>query len=492
MADDERSDKRQAPRQEEPKPSGIHNEVRPFTWADPGTWSASLKFLPAYVLLVAIFIALYYNHFADSSLDLTTYESCAASFDYGFRVNAALSQAHEHSKRSWEIGYAYEGTQQIYNPDRSVFGRDPFPGGKLPKLALKMDEASLYIEKKINRTEKTLFGEENGAISDPAALGVAALQFAQKKFTKGYVEAATRQKDFLLNEAPRHSNGAISHRSERVELWSDAIAMVPPFLAYYGVATNDLEMIQQAVLQIEHYRDLLLIRDGPKSGLWKHIVSNDGDVDAEAWSTGNAWAAYGMARVRATIAAWPVSNAALSKEIQALDSSIEQILDAAIKTDDDKPGLLKNYLGDKSSQGESSGTSLLAATAYRMAILVPDRFGKEKYISWANNKRKAVFERVDGDGIAKPAVNPYEPRSEQPIDLSPEGQSFLLLLGSAWRDCVCGGPPLCRESYIQEHPTEPTREYTFEALIGYPIESAIQMIKEPVDDFLNHLKGLGA
>lgn len=486
-------DKGRLPKPDPPRPSGIDNEVRPFSWADPGTWSASLKFLPAYVALVAIFIAVYYNKFTDTSLDLTSYEACASSFSYGFPVNAALFQAHQHSKRSWEVGYAFEGTQQIFNPDRSVFGRDPLPNGKVPALGLKLDEASLYIQSKINKSGPALFNEEDGAVSNPASLGVAALQFAQRSISQGYLEAATRQKDLLLNKAPRHTNKAISHRSERVELWSDAIAMFPPFLAYYGVATNDLEMVKEAVLQIGRYRDVLKIHeDGPKYGLWKHIVSEKGDVDAGAWSTGNAWAAYGMARVRATIAAWPTSSTSMAKELNALDSAIEEILDGAIKTDDDLSGLLTNYLGDKTTQGETSGTSLLAATAYRMAILSPERFAKDKYLNWATQKRKAVFQRIDENGIAGPAVNPYKPQSTEVIDLSPEGESFLLILGGAWRDCVCRGTPTCLQTYLEENPTEPVREVSFKALTGHSLEELSEIVTRPIERLVKYFKTPGS
>ena len=71
-----------------------------------------------------------------------------------------------------------------------------------------------------------------------------------------------------------------------------------------------------------------------------------------------------------------------------------------------------------------------------------------------------MIDRVDDDGFAKPAVNPLKHLSREPTESSPEGASFLLMLGSAWRgksrnvsndkhmkhvltfvtlDCVCAG-----------------------------------------------------
>lgn len=426
-------------------------QVRPSTWLDPGTWSASFKFLPAYIALIGIFIAIYWNHFTQEEIptDLSSYESCTGTFNYSFRINAALEQAQKEARHSWEVGYAFEATQQIFNPERSVFGPDPFPNGKLPSLGLRLDEASLYAEPRLKSHGKVLFKDEKDAVSDPAAVGIAALMLSQKWNNKDLMTAATRQKDILLNEAPRYSNGAISHRLGEPQLWSDAIAMFPPFLAYYGVATNDLDLTREAVRQIGLYRDVLRIGAGRTQGLWRHIVGPSEDFDEGAWSTGSAWAAYGMARVRATITAWPLSNASLSKEKNDLDTWIAEILSGAVITDDDSSGLLRNYPGDSTWSGETSGTALLVAAAYRMAILRPDVFAKNTYLDWMHRKRRAVIQRVDENGVARPAVNPLKPKSRTPFTgVSPEGQSFVLLLGTAWRDCVCAG--ICLDAYKKE------------------------------------------
>jgi len=50
-----------------------------------------------------------------------------------------------------------------------------------------------------------------------------------------------------------------------------------------------------------------------------------------------------------------------------------------------------------------------------------------------------VLATVDNDGFAKPAVNPLKHGSRDPVQNSPEGESFLIMMGAAWRDCVCAG-----------------------------------------------------
>ncbi|PPJ52027.1 hypothetical protein CBER1_10394 [Cercospora berteroae] len=470
MADDTNSKSEKSIKSQAPE----HQNVRPQSWADPGTWSPSTRWMPAYIAVAAFAIALLYTRYLQvPGLDISTFEDCVATFNYSFRINAALSQAHEQATHSWEIGYAHEATMQIFNPERSVFGSDPFPGGELPTLGLRLDEASLYAQPKIRTHDKSLFDEENGAVSDPAALGIAALMLGRRSWnSRAYREAAERQKDLLLRVAPRYVNGAISHRWENAELWSDAPAMFPPFLAYYGVATNDTELVHEAVVQIGLHRDVLR----SENGLWKHIVGSPEDSDEGYWSSGNAWTSYGMARVRATISAWSHNNATLADDQSKLDSWIEEHLDAVISSDDHESGLLRNYLQDKDYNGETSGTSLLAANTYRMAILNAEVFGQRKYLDWANAKRHAVVSRVDEDGIASPAANPLDHKSEVPVQISPEGQNSLLLLGAAWRDCVCNG--LCMETYVEEHGLASQSESTPKTVTGSALKELWQRIQK--------------
>lgn len=73
--------------------------------------------------------------------------------------------------------------------------------------------------------------------------------------------------------------------------------MVPPFLAYYGGMTNNQTLLQAAYTQCQLYRSALR----QPNNLWAHILGGNGAHDPGMWATGNAWAAWGMARVLATI-----------------------------------------------------------------------------------------------------------------------------------------------------------------------------------------------
>lgn len=279
-----------------------------------------------------------------------------------------------------------------------------------------------------------------GAAGDPASLGVSAILIGQTQ--PEYLFAAERQVNHLLNDVPRFANGAISHREANVEPWADFIYMAPPALAYWAVQTNNVTLLNVAIQQCNLYRDILAIpvnEDGDKNswhaaGLWRHIIGPpDGNNDNGIWSTGNAWAAAGMSRVLAT-----AKNSKLEADDLLLDmlkNSIKGILDGAIALDNAEPDqpLLRNYLNDTTWFAELSGTTLLAATAYRAAQLDPARF-RQKYVTWADEKREAVTAMIGDDGLLSPVVNPLNWTDRTPAARSPEAQSFAILMFSAYRD----------------------------------------------------------
>jgi rhamnogalacturonyl hydrolase YesR len=268
-----------------------------------------------------------------------------------------------------------------------------------------------------------------GAAGDPASLGISALLIG--KTDQAYYDAAIRQADHLLNDVPRWENGAISHREAYPELWADFVYMVPPFLAYYAIASSNLTLAKESALQCQYYRDGLTVTS---DGVWLHIRGTHGTTDLAAWSSGNGWAAAGMSRVLATLRKSKFDAETKDEQIR-LVGLIKEILDGAIKLDVDESELLRNYLDDASWFGEISGTSLLAATAFRVAVLAPEVFGDE-YTQWAERKLDVVDQKIDeATGIVGPAVNPLNWHDTNEYwSGSPEGQSFVVLMHAAYRD----------------------------------------------------------
>ncbi len=144
-----------------------------------------------------------------------------------------------------------------------------------------------------------------------------------------YATAAKNQLNYLLNVAPKASNGAISQRESEVQLWADFIYMAPPFIAYYGALEGGDEgaaLLQTAYEQVKLYRDLLFDAD---VGLWRHVTQGSWS-DNTHWATGNAWAVAGALRVLSTIRG---SDAADSMQSQQDDLSqwVKETLDGVWK-----------------------------------------------------------------------------------------------------------------------------------------------------------------
>ncbi|KAI2617351.1 hypothetical protein GGR54DRAFT_203802 [Hypoxylon sp. NC1633] len=353
-------------------------------------------------------------------------------------VESIITQGQRLATHSWEYGTFSEALLEWYNPSFSVFGNNTFPGGEIPVLQVGTTKSLSYAEPHIVTNSDTLVGAD-GAAGDPASLGVSAILIGQTE--PDYLAAAGRQVDHLLNAVPRWSNGAISHRESVAELWADFIYMAPPTLAYWAIQTNDKGLLNTAIQQCELYRDVLSVPAGAKSaaGLWHHIIGPQSQ-DLGIWSTGNGWAAAGMSRVLATaMKSHFATESDVASGITQLKSIIRSILDGAIALDSAEPNepLLRNYLNDTTWFGELSGTTLLTTTAYRMTQLDPAEFGS-KYSTWADSKRDAITDRINGNGLLSPVINPLNWGDKTPATQSPEAQSFAVMMFSAYRDASPG------------------------------------------------------
>ncbi|KAL7627365.1 hypothetical protein AAE478_001558 [Parahypoxylon ruwenzoriense] len=353
-------------------------------------------------------------------------------------INSVIAQGQRLATHSWEYGTFAEALLEWDNPSSSVFGNNAFPDGKIPVLQVDQTRSLSYVKPHISTNSTTLVGAD-GAAGDPASLGVSAILIGQTD--PEFLSAADRQVQHLLSDVPRWSNGAISHRESVAELWADFVYMAPPTLAYWAVQADDVDLLNTAIEQCSLYQDVLGVPAGADSaaGLWHHIIGPQSQ-DLGIWSTGNAWAAAGISRVLATAKKSQFAN---TKKVAAglaqIKGIIRAILDGAIALDQaekDEP-LLRNYLNDTTWFGELSGTTLLTATAYRMAQLEPRDFG-HKYLAWADSKREAITERISDDGLLSPVINPLNWGDRTPGKESPEAQSFAVLMFAAYRDYSAG------------------------------------------------------
>jgi hypothetical protein len=349
-------------------------------------------------------------------------------------ITKILSQAQTSASHSWEYGTVFEALLEYHNPPLSIFN-DPLPHGKIPTVHESHVPALRYVKPFI-LTDSDQLCEGNGTfISSPILFEHR--QSSSRLLFGSHVPRYTRPAPLLyppyLLSCHDASTYSPLHLHTPFPQWrADFVYMVPPFLAYYGVIAGDEKYVHEASRQCELYSEFL----ETEHGCWRHIVNAEEGVrrkkDEELWSTGNGWAAAGMARVLATVrkSAFETVNAE-----QALVNMIQRIINGVMTFDTDDSGLLRNRLNDETWFGEAAGTSMLAATVFRMAVLEPRTFG-ESYTQWAVRKMEVVSRCVDTEtGIVGPVVNPTKDEHRAPLDgISPEAQAFVVLMFAAWRD----------------------------------------------------------
>ncbi|OBZ76113.1 Unsaturated rhamnogalacturonyl hydrolase YesR [Grifola frondosa] len=346
------------------------------------------------------------------------------------KVRANLLQIATHS---WEIGTALESLTELEWLSLSVFSNTFPPPTHLGLLNNATDVRSIATQIVQAKPADSLpFLDGDGAVGDPASVGVAVLLANWTRpdlLDTSISQAAAGQLQYLLQDAPRTPDGAISQRVDQVQLWADFVYMAPPFIAYYGALQGGdygSNLLQVAYDQCRLYRQYL--RDD--GGLWRHITLGTGQ-DSSHWGTGNGWAAAGMLRVLETIRL-SQSPFQFVEQQANLTSWIQEIVSAAWSFQ--KPnGTLYNYIDDDTSFADSSSTALLASVTFRIAALT----GDFTYIPAANRALSVIESSVNADGWLLNTVDPETFNTpSQPGSYSPEGQAFVLLLQAAHRDLL--------------------------------------------------------
>ncbi|KAG8996815.1 hypothetical protein FRB93_000627 [Tulasnella sp. JGI-2019a] len=361
-------------------------------------------------------------------------------------LNLVRTRMNQSSTASWEAGTAAETVLELDFPQLSVFSSSylsPFPPYSVADL---QPILSIATDAVTQRSSSQLWGQD-GSAGDPASLGVSVLL---GNWTNAgnvdWVGAAEQQLNLLLTGTARATYGpaagAISHRVGYVQLWSDFVYMVPPFLAYYGAITGNTSLIQDAYTQISLYRSALYSKD---ASLWRHVYCPDDTNfnDTGHWSTGNGWAAAGMLRVLATMKNSPYSSQ-FKDEQSDLSDWIADIHNG-MTNNIPSSGIFFNYVDQQTTNSSSfpdaSGTALFAATVYRH-ITLADPSDYEKIVGAAEKARQALYANgggthFDGNGWLMPVVNPdaFSTAGSE----SPEAQSFVLQMDNNWKAWTSAG-----------------------------------------------------
>ncbi|GAA5978549.1 hypothetical protein JCM5350_003136 [Sporobolomyces pararoseus] len=340
------------------------------------------------------------------------------------------SRLADSAKDTWTAGTYGEALLELNYPSLSVFSPN-FAHAESPTPTPVVSLVNSWALKRPSWT-KELAHVENGASGDPPALGVPWIVAAMSEGGENKArlwEQAREQLEYILQAVPRTPDGAISHRppTEKVQLWADFMYMVPPFLAYYGVMSQNTSLLEEAFNQLKLYRTYLA---SDSSKALRHVVLGDWQ-DNGLWATGAGWASAGMTRVLATFQNSQYASQ-FSDEIGNLKEWTKELLEGSfsyLRQD----GLLPNYFDIDSSFSDAAGSALLASSAFRLATL--DSSSSTDYsaiLRSALTIRAAVNSHVGSSGWLSQVVDPLS--FAQEAQTSPEGQAFVLLLQAAYRD----------------------------------------------------------
>ena len=292
----------------------------------------------------------------------------------GARVGRVVDALLAMQRQSWEQGVAAQALLDL--------GRDD--------LAYLMAESAVARQAPDGR----LGGPDDNAVNG-AACGEAVSR-------AGFTDAARRQLDFLLREAPRTPDGAICHVLGSAQVWADTVYMVVPFLALSGE-------LDEAVRQVHGHRQHLC-----RDGLYSAISAGVG-VDAPGrparWGGGNGWVVAGIARA-----------IRLAPALRATDLAghAREVLDAclAFRRDD---GLFHDVLDDPSSFRETNAAQMFA---YAASTGVADGWLPDSYAAVGRDLLAAATREVDEHGLVRNACG--TPTFDRP-GTSAEAQAFHVL-----------------------------------------------------------------
>ncbi|GMK59287.1 hypothetical protein CspeluHIS016_0703020 [Cutaneotrichosporon spelunceum] len=375
------------------------------------------------------------------------------------KLPSILARAIQITSHSWEVGTLTEALLEVYNPALTPFAysvaafhgaldgqtRVPNAPREAARVAAKFLAGYDFSSAPsgnggldrllVNGTPRALV-DGAGSLGDPCSLGPAAWVLAHFAGAVGdvgtplasgtqYAWAVGNQLAYL-QQGPRSDNGAISQREDKFELWADQGYMVPPFLAYLGLTTNNTALLEQALDQWLLTSSALL---DTTHNLYRHLNT----WDTRFWATGNGWMLAGLMRVLASIAAGGAGR--LVSKVSEAESIAARVFVALFDRLDDS-SRLPNYMDEVDpalAHADSAGTAAVIGAFYRFLMLRPDLARPMQ--GAAERAFAAVVDKIDPDGWLTAVVDPQGTHGflvyPGAQTRSPEGQSLLAIMWAA-------------------------------------------------------------
>jgi len=250
------------------------------------------------------------------------------------------------------------------------------------------------------------------SVTDPMSCGEAVLYAYEKTGAEEFKTAFDKMVAYAKDSAPRTSSGVIHHFDNNPWVWVDSMYMAPPFLA-------KANLFQDAVHQLKGMHDLLWDKD---TGLYFHQYDDSIKSFRKKvlWSTGNGWAAAGLARTLSFLPSY------LKKEKQELQQMLLNLIEAALKYQTPS-GFFRDVLDDENTYEETCGTSLFG---YAIYTAIANGNLPQKYKSAADKMSTAVKTKIDEWGFVR-ASSKFDPRNN--TGTTTESQAAFLMMETAKR-----------------------------------------------------------
>ncbi|SCL32470.1 D-arabinose 1-dehydrogenase, Zn-dependent alcohol dehydrogenase family [Micromonospora nigra] len=221
---------------------------------------------------------------------------------------------------------------------------------------------------------------EEGAVNG-AACGEAVRLAATGTGDPRYATALDAQLDWLLDRAPRASDGTLFHLLGSRQVWADTVYMVVPLLALTGHP-------ERAAAQVRGHRARL---HDPRSGLYAARWDEERGVltHPEHWGTGNGWVLAGISRALRLCGGWPPGVRA------ELAAHAHEVLDACL-AHRGRDGLFTDVLDDPATFSEANAAQMVA---YAALTGVADGWLSPSYAEVGADLLAAAARRVDARGL---------------------------------------------------------------------------------------------
>ena len=249
------------------------------------------------------------------------------------------------------------------------------------------------------------------AVTDPVVIITALIRAIELTKDPKLQKALDKALEWSLKTGPRSKEGIVYHVDNAPQFWVDSMYMFPPTLLAAGYA-------DEAVKQADGY--IKTLWDSNRK-LFRHIWDDDKKeyVISEFWGVGNGWALAGLSRL---INGLPKEHdAARTRYIEI----VKETINAALPLRDN--GMFHNFLDKPDTFLELNFAQMLA---YTIAKGVKHNWLDPALYAEAEDIRKIAAKHITPYGFVDPVC--AAPTFNSP-GIAPEGQSFYILMESAFR-----------------------------------------------------------